>query len=287
MSSLNNIDNTFESYQNLIHLYEENKDKLSSNIHIELHQWFAANMSAALGAVLDKFTADLNDIHFDYLTPQIETILLKNDFLTYYGKQRAKDVNNTTIKFQKLKPTDGKYFKNYVIEELIEGHIANLPTMTDGVKEKIVEGIYEIFVNAQIHSGSPFIYTCGQFFPNKNKIEFTIVDTGIGFKEKINQRFNSNLSAMQAIKWAVQDKMTTKIGVSGGIGLAVLKEFIELNKGKMQIASSDGFYQFDSQGEQANQFIGQFPGTIVNLQFKTDDKHNYSLKNEIDINDIF
>ena len=147
--------------------------------------------------------------------------------------------------------------------------------------------IYEIFVNAQIHSASPFIYTCGQFFPNKNKIEFTIVDTGIGFKEKINQRFNSNLSAIQAIKWAVQDKMTTKIGVSGGIGLAVLKEFIELNKGKMQIVSSDGFYQFDSEGELDNQFSGQFPGTIVNLQFKTDDKHNYSLKNEIDINDIF
>jgi hypothetical protein len=287
MSSLNNIDNTFEGFQKLIHLYEENKDKMFSHIHIELHQWFAANMSAVLGAVLDKFTADLNDIHFDHITQEIEGILLKNDFLTYYGKQRALDTNNTTIKFQKLKLTDGKYFKNYVIEELIEGRIVNLLTMSNAVKEKIVEGIYEIFVNAQIHSGSPFIYTCGQFFPGKHEIAFTIVDIGIGFKEKINQRFDSNLSAIQAIKWAVQDKKTTKIGVSGGIGLAVLKEFIELNKGKMQIVSSDGFYQFDSQGEQTSQFVGQFPGTIVNLQFNTNDSHNYSLKNEIDINNIF
>jgi hypothetical protein len=287
MSSLNNISNSFESYQKLISLYEENKDKEFSDIRIELRQCFSANMSAVLGAVLDKFTTNLNNISFNYLEPQIEMILLKNNFLTYYGKQSVKDEKNTTIKFQKLRPTDGKYFKNYVIQELIKGHIADLPTMTDGVKEKIVEGIYEVFVNAQIHSGSPFIYTCGQFFSNKNEIQFTIVDTGIGLKEKINQRFNSNLSAVQAIKWAVQDKMTTKIDISGGIGLAVLREFIELNKGKMQIVSSDGFYQFDSQGEQISQFAGQFPGTIVNLQFKTNDKYNYSLKNKININDIF
>lgn len=287
MNRLTTINNTFESFQSLIQLYETHKDELFGDIHLEIRHFFAANMSAALGAVLDKFTANLNDIHFDYLSPQIETILLKNDFLTYFGKQRAVDVNNTTIKFQKLKPTDGKYFKNYVIEELIEGHIADLPQMSKGVKEKIVEAIYEIFVNAQIHSETKFIYTCGQFFPNKSKIEFTIVDTGIGFREKINRRFGSNLRATQAIKWAVEEKKTTKEGISGGLGLAVLREFVNVNKGKMQIVSNEGFYQFDSDGETLKEFEGEFPGTIVNLQFRTDDNNNYSLKSEIDINDIF
>lgn len=287
MNRLITINNTFESFQRLIQLYETSKDELFGNIHLEIHHFFAANMSAALGAVLDKFTANLNDIHFDYLSPQIETILLKNDFLTYFGKQRAVDVNNTTIKFLKLKPTDGKYFKNYVIEELIEGYITDLPQMSKGVKEKMVEAIYEIFVNAQIHSETEFIYTCGQFFPTKNKIEFTIVDTGIGFREKINRRFGSNLRATKAIKWAVEEKKTTKEGISGGLGLAVLREFVILNKGKMQIISNEGFYQFDSDGETLNEFQGKFPGTIVNLQFRTDDNNNYSLKSEIDINDIF
>lgn len=287
MNKLITINDTFESYQCLITFFESNKNEFFSDIHLEIRHFFAANMSAALGAVLDKFTANLNDIHFDYLSPQIESILLKNDFLTYYGKQRALDINNTTIIFQKLKPTDGKYFKNYVIEELIEGHISDLPQMSQGVKEKMVEAIYEIFVNAQIHSETDFIYTCGQFFPNKNKIEFTIVDTGIGFKEKINQRFNSSLSAIQAIKWAVQDKKTTKEGISGGIGLAVLREFVKMNKGKMQIISNEGFYQYDQGGEVTKTFIGQFPGTIVNLQFRTDDNNNYLLKSEIDINNIF
>lgn len=287
MNRLITINNTFESFQSLIQLYETYKDEVFGEVHLEIHHFFTANMSAALGAVLDKFTGNLNDIHFDYLSPQVEAVLLKNDFLTYFGKKRVVDINKTTIKFQKLKPTDGKYFKNYVIEELIEGHIADLPQMSNGVKEKIVEAIYEIFVNAQIHSETKFIYTCGQFFPNKNKIELTIVDTGIGFREKINRRFGSNLRATQAIKWAVEEKKTTKEGISGGLGLAVLREFVNVNKGKMQIISNEGFYQFDSDGETLNEFRGEFPGTIVNLQFRTDDNNNYSLKSEIDINDIF
>lgn len=286
MNILKNINNTFESYQKLILFYEENKDKMFSDIDINIEKWFAANMSTALGAILDKFTSLLNNINFNHISPQIELILLKNDFLTYYGEKRAVDVNNTTIKFQKLKPRDGKYFKNYVIDELIEGHMSDLPKMSEGVKEKIIEAIYEIFVNAQIHSETKFIYTCGQFYPNLNNIEFTIVDTGIGFRDRINNKFGRNLNSTQAIKWAVQDKMTTKI-VSGGIGLALLKEFISINNGKMQIVSNDGFYQFDETGETLKKFSGEFPGTIVNLQFRTDDNNNYELKNEIDINEIF
>lgn len=287
MNVLTNIDNTFESYQKLISLYEANKDRFFDMIHIELRKWFAANMSAALGAVLDTLSDGFNDVHFNRIDQGIETILLKNDFLTYYGKERVWDVNNTTIKYQKLKPTDGKYFKTYVIEELIEGHNTDLPKMSLGAKEKIVEAIYEIFVNAQIHSETAFIYTCGQFYPQMHKIEFTLADTGIGFKEKVNRRFQRELSAVQAIKWAVQDGKTTKEEVSGGIGLAVLREFIRMNRGKMQIISGDGFYQYDCKGEEIKQFDGQFPGTIVNLQFRTDDRNNYLLKSEININDIF
>jgi hypothetical protein len=258
-----------------------------SDIHLELTYFFSANMCAALGAILDLFKSNLNDVHFDHISPKIEIILLKNDFLTYYGRKRAIDTNNTTIKFQKLRISDGKFFKNYVIDELIEGHQSDLPKMSSGVKEKIVEAIYEIFVNAQINSETKFIYTCGQFYPNKNKIEFTIVDIGVGFKNRINGRFNSNLSAVQAIKWAVLDKSTTKEGISGGIGLAILKEFIQKNMGKMQIVSNEGFYQLDAFRETTNEFNGKFPGTIVNLQFNTDDKCNYSLKCEVNLEDIF
>jgi hypothetical protein len=285
MSQLVTINNTFESYQKLISFYQEHKNKLFDTIHLEIRHWFAANMCATLGSILDKFTENVNDIKIDFISPDIERILLKNDFLSYYGRARIIDNHHTTIKFLKLKPTDGKFFKKYVIEELIGR--SELPQMSPLLKEKMTEAIYEIFVNAQIHSNSDNIYTCGQFFPKEHKIEFTIVDTGIGFKRKINERFNKNLSAVQAIEWAVKDRHTTKVGITGGIGLAFLKEFVTKNRGKMQIVSDDGFYQFDSLVETTNTFNGSFPGTIVNLQFRTDDTNSYLLKKEINSNDIF
>ena len=285
MTQLVNINNTFESYQKLIDFYQEHKDKEFDTIHLELRQWFAANMCAALGGILDDFTDHLNDVKIDYINPDIERILLKNDFLSFFGRSRMVDNYHTTIRFLKLKLSDGKFFNNYVVNELIAR--TELPKMSYLVKEKMTEAIYEIFVNAQIHSESRQIYTCGQFFPRENTIEFTIVDTGIGFKRKVNERFNANLSSIQAIKWAIMDKNTTKVGVTGGIGLALLKEFIEKNKGKMQIISDDGFYQFDIQGEQSHFFNGSFPGTIVNLQFRTDDNSSYILKKEFDNNNIF
>lgn|SRR5690625_85190 len=287
MTTLIDIDNTFRSYQAIISFYTTYKNETFSNIHLEIKTFFSANMSAALGAVLDLLISDFNSIHFDHISPGIETILSKNEFLTYYGRNKLEDYFGTTIKFQKIKPTDGRYFKNYVVSELFHNRSSDLPVMSAEVRHKIIEAIYEIFVNAQIHSETSSIYTCGQFFPNKNKIEFTIVDIGIGFRNKINRRFNAKLTAVQAIRWAIKDKKTTKEGITGGIGLPILREFIYENDGKMQIISNEGFYQYSKKGEFYQVFRGSFPGTIVNLQIRTDDQKNYFLRNEVDIDDIF
>ncbi|MEK7289619.1 MAG: ATP-binding protein [Planctomycetota bacterium] len=285
MRELRNINTSFESYQKLIDLYQVYKDSIFEEIELDLYQWFAANMSSALGGVLDKIAENLNEVTFKNISEDIKTILLKNDFLSYYGFDRIMDSNNTTIKFLKLKPTDGKYFNLYVANELLS--CPELPCISLPLKKKMTEAIYEIFVNAQIHSETKNIYTCGQFYPKKNIIEFTITDTGIGFKNRINQRFKKNLTSTQAIQWATNDRHTTKIGVSGGLGLALLKEFIEKNRGKIQIISDDGFYQFDSKGEDIKLFHGSFPGSIVNLQFRTDDVSTYTLADEVRLDDIF
>ena len=55
----------------------------------------------------------------------------------------------------------------------------------------------------------------------------------------------------------------------------------------MQIVSDDGFYQFGHGGETTALLTGRFPGTVVNLEFKTDDSCSYSLKSEIDKKNIF
>jgi hypothetical protein len=287
MNNFPSINSNYSSYQNFIDFYQNYRNHIFSDITLNISDFFAANMSSVLGAVIDLVSSNLNTVHLRIQNPNTEEILRKNDFLTYFGHKRAYDNHSTTIQYQKLEPKDGKHFRNYIINDLLEWHYKDLPVMSKGVKEKIVEAIYEIFVNAQIHSESNFIYTCGQFYPQKKSIEFTLVDVGIGFREKVNRRFKRNLSAVQAIEWAIQDKKTTKVDVSGGIGLAVLREFIEKNNGKLQIVSNNGFYEFENNRENKRYFKGDFPGTIVNLQFKTDDDNNYFLDDELEFEDIF
>lgn len=282
---LNNINNDFKSYQQLIDFFNQNKDNSFNTIHLSLHTWFAANLSSALGAILDKLILNLNSIRLEKIPDGTKKILRKNNFLPYYGYPILEDTNNTTIKYLKLKPTDGRFFHGYIFNELLNR--SELPNMSQGLKNKITEAIYEVFNNATIHSETEFIYTCGQFFPGKQKIEFTITDTGIGFKKCINERFGKNLTSVQAIKWATIDGNTTKQGITGGIGLAILKEFIILNKGMIQIISDDGFYKLDTNGEDTHMFSGSFPGTVVNLEFNTEDTSSYTLSGEFNYDDIF
>ncbi|MCD4766095.1 MAG: hypothetical protein K8R34_06255, partial [Methanosarcinales archaeon] len=89
------------------------------------------------------------------------------------------------------------------------------------------------------------------------------------------------------IKWAMKDGHSTKQGISGGIGLAILKEFVILNKSKIQIISDDGFYQLDPNGVQTRLFSGSFPGTIINMEFKTDNVTSYSLISETESDELF
>ncbi|MBR6061004.1 MAG: ATP-binding protein [Spirochaetales bacterium] len=245
-----------------------------TNITVELRNWFAANMCAALGGILNTVSA-FNNISF-HADPNIELILRKNCFLTQYGYKNCQDNNNTTIQYLKLKPEDKLHFAIYINNELLGKK--NMPKMSPLLKSEISKSICEIFENAVLHSETDYIYCCGQFFPTKNAIEFTIVDMGQGIKQCMEKRFGCKINSDQAIKMAVSG-ITTKLGVSGGLGLSLLKRFIQHNHGRLQIVSDDGFYELGN-NETFNLLDDRFPGTIVNMKFKTDDECAYILSSE-------
>lgn len=291
-SQLVNVHNDLDGYNQIIKFYEEHKDDFLENIKLELRVWFDANLCAVLGGVLDKIkNAGLNDVTFSYIqrTPSdIQAILQKNGFLTFYGYDKIPDTFHSTIEYKKFKPADGRYFNQYLEDELLKR--SEIPNMSDAVHEKISESIQEMFVNAQIHSETEFIYTCGQFFPRDHKLNFTIVDTGIGFAKRIEKNLGEIISSKDAIRWAMIDGNTTKQGVSGGLGLALLKEFIVQNNGKIQIVSGNALYERNSNSETIQQLDAFLEGSVISMTFKTDDSKTYRLMSEveqIDINDIF
>jgi len=282
--TLSNIHNDFDGYNKLINFYDKYQNDDLETVDLSLNTWFDANLSAVLGGILDQLNKS-NRIGFVGISPSIQKILQKNGFLIHFGFDRTNDTYHTTIKYLKLKPTDSRFFNNYVQTDLFNR--AELPQMSEAVKKKISESILEMFVNAQIHSETEFIYTCGQFFPQRDEIIFTIVDTGIGFAKRIEINLNQIVSSTQAIKWAITEGHTTKQGTPGGIGLAILKDFIVQNNGKIQIISGDAMYQLENGTETYSEFNNYFNGTIINMIFKTNDTTLYCLAEEIDNSELF
>lgn len=64
------------------------------------------------------------------------------------------------------------------------------------------------------------------------------------------------------------------------MGLAVIFEFIKLNRGKIQIVSADGYYEYKNDIVTKEDLNTYFDGTIVTLIFNLNDKNYYSLISE-------
>ncbi|MFQ5709445.1 MAG: ATP-binding protein, partial [bacterium] len=71
------------------------------------------------------------------------------------------------------------------------------------------------------------------------------------------------------------------------LGLKLIRESVELNRGKIQIVSSDGYWEQKQRRVKSDAFEQEFPGTIVNLEFNIDDKSYNKLSSEIAPEDIF
>lgn len=284
----NNIRSDFEGYKILTDFYSKTNNLAFSEITLDFGktQWLEANLIAILGAILNKIQSQLNNVKIVNLSGKTKDILLKNHFLSHFGGLKILDYYGTTIKYRKFKTGEEKLFKEYLDRELLSKKA--MPEMSVLLRKKINESIFEIFNNAVIHGDCSHIFSCGQYYPNKKRLDFTIVDIGRTIKANVNSYVITNVSGKEAIKWAVTEGKTTKRGqIPGGLGLSLIREFLEKNNGKIQIVSADGYWEQKGGNDTGRDFSQVFPGAIVNLEFNIDDKSHYCLSSEIDKDNIF
>ncbi|HOF58934.1 MAG TPA: ATP-binding protein [Syntrophorhabdaceae bacterium] len=126
-----------------------------------------------------------------------------------------------------------------------------IPRMSVAMGKHFRQSVFEVFQNAVIHSESKVgLFVCGQFYPIWQRLDLTIADAGIGIRTNVRRALGLKVNSVDAIQWALQEGNTTKRGGQpGGVGLKFLKDFIELNKGKIQITSRYGFYQYHDGSE--------------------------------------
>ena len=279
--NISNIDNDKYGYARLGKIIQETDSLLFDKLILDFSSctFFEANMCAALEVVLSLIRNNIVEIQLVGLHESIKRILQKNHFLEYWRIPSIEDTNETVLPFQRFKSTEQTFFYLYLQQFMRR---RGLPVMSNLLKKYFIESLLELFSNAAEHSLSASgIFVCGQYFPNKKRLDFSIADAGIGFRGNVRRRFqNDNISSVAALEWSLRDGNTTRTGVVGGLGLKLLRDFVKFNKGKLQIISRFAYYEYENDSDSFEKMDYEFPGTCVNLEVNTSDSNSYCLKSE-------
>lgn len=279
---VNPIRSNFTGFLEIADLYAKMRAYQFSLINLDTHQmtWCDGNMCAALGAVLYGVGRRPNELSLTKMPSDVETLLCKNGFMTNYGRVKRTDTYGSTIQYQRFEPQEDRVFSYYIDEQFRNKAI---PDMSKAMHKKFLEALMEIFSNATIYSETKLgIFVCGQYFHKQNRLDFTIADLGIGMQQNLIEKIGLNLPAELAIQWAMEGSNTTKKGpIPGGLGLKLLREFIGLNKGRLQVVSDVGYWEQHPDGKiELASMANPFPGTVVNIEINTADQSAYVLTNE-------
>lgn len=278
-----------EGFEALVSLRNKTKECLFDDIEIDMTwtSWFDADMCGPFGAILYKLSDNMNTVKVVNVPSAIAKILSKNGFLSHYGGDKLPDTWGTTIPYKRFEAKDDRYFASYIEEEFVRR--SEMPRMSVGLLKKFRESVFEIFSNAVIHSQTKLgIFSCGQYFPKRNRLDFAVADLGIGIRRNVLDNVGLNLKAAEAISWATVNRNTTKRGrIPGGLGLKLLREFISLNGGRIQIVSDSGYWALEEGEVITSELKYRFPGTVVSIEIDAADKRSYKLSSEVSEKDIF
>ena len=225
--------------------------------------------------------------------PKSIKIFQENQFLSVFNQRTSQDNKQTRLPFKIFKLTSGDQFNDYL--DIYMGR-KGIPTMSEALTKRFRQSLFEMFLNATFHSQSELgVFVCGHFYPDRHRLDFTIADPGVGIWENVREyrkhRKEPELNACQAIEWAMTEGNTThKNGQPGGLGLELIKNFIEMNGGKIQVVSRFGYYDFSNERETIlNKMDNDFLGTCINIEINTQDTKSYYLMSELGPNneDIF
>lgn len=248
------------------------------------NSYFQANLCSPFGAIIVFLKGKGNLVRFINLSTQLEVDFRKNGFYSEVNPwvNEISEVSSV-LEFKKFTLFDVFSFQQYIDDRLLA--MKGFPVLSPLLKKKINSSILELFNNCHTHGKCELVYTCGEYYPLESVLRFTISDMGLTIRKNVNNYFNSgsSISGQDAIEWAVQRGNTTKKGtIPGGLGLSLIRDFLQLNGGAIQIISSNGYWGEKKGTTFANTFKNRFLGTIVNLEFNLADTSTYILSSEID-----
>lgn len=261
-------------------LNENHYDKLV--IDMSNLTFIAANQFAVLGCVFHSYMSLYQDsqLLIKGMSPQIKTVIQKNGFGKYFRLDSAPDIFNTVIPYKFFSVDEIKEYESYLTIQLFSRN--DLSEKANFFKHEIQDYLLEVFRNVKDHTSSQYVHSCGQFFPKSSMLYFTIADSGETIPYNVETYFkkNSIQSDCNYLQWALlEGTSTSDSSMPRGVGLFLIKQFMEKTDGQIYIISGKDCYELSSRGERYQKLNKPFPGTIVTLGFNLSDSSFHSIVN--------
>lgn len=263
-----------EGFSRFARLHSEIAGLSGKEIHVDMSavSWMDGHLASAFLVVALRARAANNTIRCLNTKPAVQNVLQRNGLF----KTRIEDKFKTTMPVRQFQLDDGVEFSRYARQHLGR---REMPQMSKALENKFYEGVDELFANSALHSKAQVpLVVCGQFYLKASRLDFSIVDGGRSIPGSLRESGIQQRSDAEAIDWAMVPGNTTRQGdIPGGLGSKILRDFINLNGGRITIVSGRGLWM-QSDGKVIKEALSHpFPGTSVVLEINTSDTNQYDL----------
>lgn len=262
-----------------------NRDELGVAFDFSSCEFLRPNAVAFLGGLSRMVEHRGGCVEFLWSTMQnrIQMNLKQNGFAESFGGGTGPWLGHS-IPYREDRLRDDSRIAGYLRKFWLGRGWVNV---SEKLRGAIVGRLLEIYDNAFIHAESPIgVFSCGQHFWNLKQLKLAVVDFGVGIPSNVRMflAFRDpkalSMSAEKCLDWAFRPGTTTKPnGTSRGSGLDLLKNFIIVNKGHMEVFSHEGYGRIDGNGESYSNRGMAFEGTLFNITLRCDESY-YQLASE-------
>jgi len=245
------INDTPLDFDKLFQLWDQvQDDALDVTVDFTHCRFLRQNAVAFLGGLARLIENRSGRVIFnwDTLSDAIRTNLAQNGFLAAFGNSDGPWRGNS-IPYREDLIQDPSRLMDYLKTKWLGRGWVHVSTR---LRDVIVGRVWEIYANAFEHSESTIgVFSCGQHYPRWGELKLTIVDFGVGIPSNVRlYKGNLNIPAEKALEWAFRRGTTTKPnGMGRGLGLDILKQFVRLNKGRLEIFSHEAYGLIDEHQE--------------------------------------
>lgn len=249
------------------------------------------NAVVFLGGLARLIESRLGSVVFDWSTLRnnaVMTNLCQNGFAGTFGFPSS-GWDGNSIPYREDKTLDMNGIMDYLTYNWIGKGWMHV---SDRLRDAIAGKMWEIYNNAFEHSGTAIgVFSCGQHFWRRNDLILSVVDFGRGIpanvrtflRQHVDEELVSRVSGAACMKWAFERGNSTCMGgVARGLGLDLLKEFVRMNQGKLEVYSNEGYAIIDKDGERYENRDISFEGTVVHITLRCDENlYRFSDESEL------